>query len=139
MQRPSTDEEAGVIEEAVTDVYMYNLVDAELTPEIKRTVRNRVHSSSPGQCISREHADQYRDGEGAEPPACNVPDEVNLLLLVVLRPEADPLHQEGPVDRSTRVWVRGGQPRIVRQHQHLELKDLLEEVPVFDLPAFLRL
>lgn len=79
--------------------------------------------------------DAGKDSQQAayEPPSKWVTEEVDLLLCVVVGPEADTTKKEGPLDWETGVGVAAGQSVVVVEHGALQLKVLLQERYVLDL------
>ena len=78
--------------------------------------------------ISTEDTDVDGETNNTSPPADNVTSEVDLLVLIVLGPEADTADEEGPVDRSASIWVGCSQTGVVLPHEELKLAKLPEKV-----------
>ena len=92
------------------------------------TFRDRFDAPAASEEVGTENADEDRHAERAREPSDQVADEVDLLLAIVLCPEADTTEKEWPVDRSTSVRMGGSQTGVVLQHEELEFTELLEEV-----------
>lgn len=77
------------------------------------TLRNGLDFSSPRQHVSNDdpHVNGYRNHTG--PPPDDVANEVDLLLRIVLRPEADSTDEERPVNWATGIRVRSNKTGIV--------------------------
>ena len=69
------------------------------------------------------HTDVDGQSDETRPPADKVTDQVNLLLRSGLRPEADTLDEEGPVDGVACVRMRSYETCVVLKHKELELKE----------------
>ena len=93
-----------------------------------RTLRNRLDVPTPSCEIRASDTNEHAESHDANPPPNRVASEVDLLLLVVISPEADTVQQERPVDGPTGVRVRCSQASIVLQHQKLQLSELDEEI-----------
>lgn len=93
-----------------------------------RTWLNGSDPSPPSEHIRADDSNVDRHRNDAGPPADDVTNEIDLLLSLALRPEADTAQQERPVDGLTRVGMRRRQARVMLQHQSLKLEELLEEV-----------
>lgn len=78
--------------------------------------------------VSTKDADVDRETNDASPPADDVTSEVNLLVILVLGPEADSTDKERPIERTTGVGMRSGQTGVMLPHQELKLAELPEEV-----------
>lgn len=111
MNSPNEEEESCVVPETVAD-----------------GIRNWVHSTAPRQEIGTEDTNVDGEGNGAGPPADDVTNEVDLLLRVIVSPEADTSEEEWPVDGGTGVRMRGSQTSIMLQHEELKFSKFAEEV-----------
>ena len=92
------------------------------------TRRDGLDTTSPGEQVRTEDANKDRDAERRGEPADEVANEVDLLLPLVLRPEADAADEEGPIDRVAGIGMRSGKARIVLQHEKLQFGEFFEKV-----------
>lgn len=74
-------------------------ITARISPDVELTVLDRLDSTSACQRIGPDDTDEDGHGHHANPPRGDVSDKVDLLLLVILCPEADSTHQERPAER----------------------------------------
>lgn len=114
--RPGDDEESSVVQQTIADI-----------------IRNGVDSTSSSNSVGGQNAEDDREGQAASPPRSDVANEVDLLLLVVLSPEADTADEERPVDGTSGIRMGSSETSVVGQHEGLEFPELLEEVAWFDL------
>jgi hypothetical protein len=97
------------------------------THAIPLTILNRVKTTPSREGVSCHDASENGQPNDTEPPARNVANKVDLLLLVVVRPEADTAQYERPIERAACVGMVSGESRVVLKHQDLELGKLLQE------------
>ena len=95
---------------------------------MERTVGDSLDVPPPSNKIRAHNANIDRHRYNASPPPDDIPNKVDLLLGLRLRPEAYARDEERPVDRQARVRVARRKPSVVLQHQALQLEELLEEV-----------
>jgi hypothetical protein len=111
----------GRLEKAVQQRSDWNISNA-------LTIRNGIHAPASRQKVGSKDPDIDRQRNSARPPTNDVTDQINLLLVVVVRPEADTTEKEWPVDGIAGIWMRTGQSCIVLKHEKLEFGEFLEEV-----------
>ena len=92
------------------------------------TIGDGIHATPASQQVRTEDADVNRDSNSRCPPPKDVADEVDLLLGIILRPEADAADQERPVDAAARVGMRSGKASVVLEHQELQFGVLAQKV-----------
>ncbi len=93
----------------------------------KLTVFDRVQSSSSSKGVCANHTNKDGQTDNAKPPAGDIANEVDLLLLLVVSPEADTTEYEWPIERTAGIRVLASEARVVLQHKDLELGKLLQE------------
>lgn len=92
------------------------------------TIRNGVDSTASGQQIRANDADVYRESDDTSPPPDDVTNQVDLLLGLVVGPEADTTQEERPVDRAAGIRMRSSETGVVLKHEQLQFGELAEEV-----------
>jgi len=92
------------------------------------TIGDRIHATPASQQVRTEDANVDRDSNSRRPPPNNVANKVDLLLGIVLSPEADATDQERPVDGAARIGMRSGKTSIVLEHQQLQFGVLPQKV-----------
>jgi hypothetical protein len=129
VHNPHKHKETGRIPEPIPDSCQISHQDYVIDIALMiHTIRDWLNSSSSSQEIGAKNADVDGERYNTGPPADDVAYEVDLLLGLVLCPEADPTQEEWPVDRIAGVWVRRRETGIVLHHQQLQLCKLLEKV-----------
>lgn len=114
---PEEQEEAGRVQETVADGCMSSVsMSFNRSSNRRLTFRQRLDVTTARDQVREHDARVERDADDARPPANDVTDEVDLLLALSLRPEADTADEEGPVDGAAGVGVRSGETSVVLQH-----------------------
>lgn len=94
------------------------------------TILDWIDASSPRKCVGQHYTTPDRHASDADPPAGDVAHQIDLLLGLVVRPEADTTQQERPAEWLACVWVGGRKTGIMLQHEDLKFGKLLEEIDV---------
>lgn len=77
------------------------------------TIRNGVDFSPSRDKVCAKDTDVDAHATHSSPPSDQITDEVNLLLAIVLRPEADTTEKERPIDGSASVRVGSSQSGVM--------------------------
>src|SRR6266576_6777828 len=103
MHTPHKEEETCVVPETISHSCRKCYHPHTNSTEQEHTISNRVHRTASCNQICPEDTNEYRQTNGTSPPANNVTSQVDLLLGIGLRPEADTTQYKWPVDWSAGV------------------------------------
>ncbi len=135
VERPCAEEEQRVSVQPVPDTCATSALKTLQDP-CKLTILDRLETTTSGERVGANDADKDAERDGADPPVEQVTNHVDLLVGIPICPEADAAQAERPLDRLAGVRVRGGEARVMLQHEDLELDKLLDEAAFPDLLDF---
>ena len=100
---PNQKEETSRVPKTIADSYRTSSISTLHEDYTKLTFGNWIDCTATGDQICTKNTNIDGEGEYARPPSYQVTDEVDLLLALILGPEADSTEEERPIDRCARI------------------------------------